>query len=127
MSAEDDAIGPDGTVRLRRYLPIADTHWFSALCPGCGRTAPVGVRGAIEAAGSGDATVGQLARRLRCAACGGRRIGVVVVTDSRPPWVRERDGVDPRARAAFGPPPGAPEAPGAAGLDPVPGAGRGAT
>jgi hypothetical protein len=29
-----DAIGPDGTVRLRCYLPSADTVWFSAGCDG---------------------------------------------------------------------------------------------
>ena len=28
--ADPDDIGPDGTVRLRCYLPSADTVWFSA-------------------------------------------------------------------------------------------------
>jgi hypothetical protein len=27
---DPDAIGPDGTVRLRCYLPLAASHWFSA-------------------------------------------------------------------------------------------------
>jgi hypothetical protein len=46
--ADPDAIGPDGTLRLRRYLPLANSHWFS-------------VAAAIRIMGSGDATVKQLA------------------------------------------------------------------
>ena len=37
--ADPDAIGPDGTVRLRCYIPMADSVWFSAGClgsTGCG-------------------------------------------------------------------------------------------
>ena len=30
LMSNPDAVGPDGTVRLRCYLPLADTHWFSA-------------------------------------------------------------------------------------------------
>jgi hypothetical protein len=33
-AADPDAIGPDGTVRLRCYLPSADTVWLSAGCEG---------------------------------------------------------------------------------------------
>ena len=31
---DPDAIGPDGTVRLRCYLPLTDSLWFSAGCQG---------------------------------------------------------------------------------------------
>jgi hypothetical protein len=31
---DPDALGPDGTVRLRCYLPSADTVWFWAGCDG---------------------------------------------------------------------------------------------
>jgi hypothetical protein len=56
MSGTDD-IGPDGSVRLRCYLPPADTIWFSAGCDGlagCGHSAPIGIRGAIRLMVSGD-------------------------------------------------------------------------
>jgi hypothetical protein len=53
---DPDAIGPDGTVRLRFYLAHANAHWFAAGCTECGRQAPIGVRPAIELMGSGDAT-----------------------------------------------------------------------
>jgi hypothetical protein len=78
VSADPGAIGPDGTVRLRCYLPHANFHWFSAGCPDCGHDTPIGVRPAIEMTGSGDATVGQLKRRLRCTGCGGRRVLVQI-------------------------------------------------
>ena len=71
MSASDsigvsnsDTVGPDGTVRLRRYLPLADRHWFSAECEdqeGCGHAMPIGIAAAIVLTGSDDATVRQLA------------------------------------------------------------------
>jgi hypothetical protein len=32
--ADPDAIGPDGTVRLRCYLPSANSVWLSAGCDG---------------------------------------------------------------------------------------------
>ena len=32
--ADPDDIGPDGTVRLRCYLPMANSVWFSACCDG---------------------------------------------------------------------------------------------
>jgi hypothetical protein len=63
-----DAIGPDGTVRLRCYLPSADTVWLSAGCDGlasCGHAAPISIRAAVRLMGP-DAMVRQLARRLRC-------------------------------------------------------------
>ena len=50
---DPDAIGPDGTVRLRCYLPSADTVWLSASCDGpasCGHVAPIGIQAAIRAA-----------------------------------------------------------------------------
>ena len=34
VTDDPDAIGPDGRVRLRCYLPSADTVWFSAGCDG---------------------------------------------------------------------------------------------
>ena len=87
MTAADlDDIGPDGTVRLRCYLPSADTVWFSAGCQGrqgCGHSAPIGVRAALRIMGSGEATVGELERRLRCSQCGNRQIGVMVQPDTR--------------------------------------------
>jgi hypothetical protein len=65
---DPDDIGPDGTVRLRCYLSSADTVWFSAGCDGlasCGHAAPISVRAAVRIMGSGEATVGDLAWRLR--------------------------------------------------------------
>jgi hypothetical protein len=97
-----DGFGPDGTVRLRCYLPHADTTWLSLGCGGahgCHRIAHLGIAEAIRLMGSGDATVGQLARRLRCAACGGRQVYVQIATDPRPPEVREREGPRPETRA----------------------------
>ena len=62
---DPDAIGPDGTVRLRCYLPMANSLWFFAGCQGrqgCGHSAPIGVRAALRIMGSGEATVGELNR-----------------------------------------------------------------
>jgi hypothetical protein len=100
-----DDTGPDGTVRLRAYLPLAATTWLSASCAGlwgCGRIVPVSIGAAIEVMGSADATVGELARRLRCRACGGREVRVQVATDPRPAEVHEREGVLREARARVG-------------------------
>jgi hypothetical protein len=50
-----DAIGSDGTVRLRCYLPLANSLWFFAGCQGrkgCGHVAPISVRAAIQIMGS---------------------------------------------------------------------------
>jgi hypothetical protein len=99
VTGDPDVIGPDGTVRLRRYLPHERMHWFSAGCTDCGHVAPIGVRPAIEIMGSGDATVGQLERRLRCSRCGGRRVGITIASDHRPPKVIKRDGPPPQTRA----------------------------
>ena len=99
--SEADAIGPDGTVRLRCYLPLANSLWFFAGCQGrqgCGHVAPISVRAAIQIMGSGEATVGQLKQRLRCSRCGSRKVGVVVRSDVRPVWVRERDGPAPETQ-----------------------------
>jgi hypothetical protein len=57
-----EAIGPDGTLRLRCYPPSANSVWFSAGCDdlaGCGHTAPIGIRAAIRFMGP-EATVRQL-------------------------------------------------------------------
>jgi hypothetical protein len=70
-----DAIGPDGTVRLRFYLAHANVHRFAAGCTACGHQAPIGARPAIGLMGSGEATVGQLERRLRCTGEGRARLG----------------------------------------------------
>ena len=50
--ADADAIGPDGTVRLRCYLPSANSLWFAAGCQGCSHSAPIGIRAAIALMGS---------------------------------------------------------------------------
>ena len=100
---DPNAIGPDGTVRLRCYLPSADTVWFSAGCQGlasCGHSAPMGIRAAIRLMGP-DATVRQLARRLRCSRCGNRRVGVTVHPDVRPAEAQAREGPRPETRAGL--------------------------
>jgi hypothetical protein len=77
-----DAIGPDGTVRLRCYLSLENSLWFAAGChgrQGCGHSAPIGIRAAIRFVGP-EATVGELARRLLGSQCGNRQVGVVVET-----------------------------------------------
>ena len=79
VDPDPDAIGPDGRVQLRCYLPLADTPWFSAGCSGwdsCGHLAQISVPEAVRLMGSGEATVGQLKQRLRCSRCGSRRVGV---------------------------------------------------
>jgi hypothetical protein len=58
MTDDPDAIGPDGTVRLRCYLRHENIHWFAAGCTDCGHQAAIGVRPAIEIMGSGEATAG---------------------------------------------------------------------
>ena len=73
MTGDPDAIGEDGTVRLRAYAKSADWLWFSCVCSGCSRAVPIGVRPAIALLG-GEATVGELTTRLRCTGCGGRRV-----------------------------------------------------
>jgi hypothetical protein len=42
--SDPDAIGPDGTVRLRCYLPHENIHWFAAGCTDCGHQAAIGAR-----------------------------------------------------------------------------------
>jgi hypothetical protein len=77
---DPDAIGPDGRVRLRCYLPSANSVWFSAGCEGlagCGHVAPIGIRAAIRLRGP-EATVRQLERRLRYSRCGNRRVSIVI-------------------------------------------------
>ena len=109
--ADLDLIGPDGTVRLRGYLSMQDSAWFTAHCggpEGCFHAAPISIRAAIRFMGTAEATVRQLERRLRCSRCSGRRVSIVVAPDTRPPMVRERDGPRPETRAGLpeGEPPG---------------------
>ena len=102
-SADPDEIGPDGRVRLRCYLPQADTVWFSAGCDGlagCGHVAPIGIRPAIRLMGP-EATVRQLKRRLRCSRCGNRQVGVTVHPDTRSHEICESDGPRPETRAGL--------------------------
>ena len=101
----DNDIGPDGRVSLRACLPHADTTWLCASCcglRGCRRIVPIGIPEATRLMGSAEATVGELERRLRCAACGGREVRVQIATDPRPAEVRKRDGLLPQARARLG-------------------------
>jgi hypothetical protein len=101
-----NAIGPDGTVRLRCYLPSADVVWFFARCQGrksCGYSAPISVRAAIRVMGSGEATIGELKQRLRCNhQCGNRQISVTVQPDRRTAEVIERCGPASETLAGLG-------------------------
>jgi hypothetical protein len=102
ISADD--IGPDSRVRLRSFLPYADTLWFFASCQGqkgCGRAMPIGVRAAIGFMESANATVGQLERRLKCSRCGNRQIGITVQPDTRTAGAIERNGPAPETRAGL--------------------------
>jgi hypothetical protein len=98
MTDDPDAIGDDGTVRLRRYVRLADTHWLVGICSDCSRLAPIGIRPAIAMLG-GEATVGELAWRLRCMGCGGRRVLIQIAADPRPAETQRRDGPRPETRA----------------------------
>ena len=100
--ADPDAIDPDGRVRLRSYLPLANSLWFFASCQGpkgCGHVAPISVHGAIWFMGSGEATVGELERRLKCRQCGNRQIGVTAQPDTRTAEAIERNGPAAETRA----------------------------
>jgi hypothetical protein len=102
VTDDPDAIGPDGTVRLRCYLPLAGSLWFSAFCDGraaCGHVAPISVPAAVQLMGSGEATVGDLERRLRCSRCGNRQVSIVIQPDTRSTATREREGPLPETRA----------------------------
>jgi hypothetical protein len=81
---DPDPIGPDGTVRLRCYLPHAHIHWLSLGCGRCGRERPLSFPAAIAIMGSGEATIGELVRRLKCRECGGR-VEAVIAADERVP------------------------------------------
>jgi hypothetical protein len=103
VTADPNAIGPDGTVLLRCYLPSANSLWFAAGCQGrqgCGHSAPIGIRAAIALMGP-EATVGDLERRMRCSRCGNRQVGVTVHPDTRPHETQERDGPAPETRAGL--------------------------
>jgi hypothetical protein len=86
-----DALGPDGSVRLHRYLPLATSLYFAGSCPTCGRVVTVGVEAAIELMGSGEATIGEVSARLRCRPCGGR-VDLAVCPDTRSVDTQKRDG-----------------------------------
>ena len=99
--ADPDDIGPDGRVRLRAHLPSANSLWFFAGCQGptgCGHVAPIGVRAALRIMGSGEATVGELGRRLQCSHYSNRQIGVTVQPDTRTAEAIERDGPAPETQ-----------------------------
>lgn len=99
--ADPNAIGSDGTVRLRCFLPMEKSLWFFANCQGrqgCGHVAPIGVRAALRIMGSGEASVGELGRRLQCSRCGNRQIGVTVQPDTRTAEAIERDGPAPETQ-----------------------------
>jgi hypothetical protein len=100
---DPDAIGPDGTVRLRCYLPLAERLWLSAGCKGagCSLITPVSIRAAIELMGSSEATVGEFARRLRCSQCGCREVGVVIQPETRSTAAQKDAGPAPAARAGL--------------------------
>ena len=105
VTANPDDIGPDGTVRLRCYLPMANSLWFFAGCQdrqGCGHVAPIGIQAAIQTMGSGEATLGQIEQRLRCSRCGSRQVGIVVQPDTRTAEAIERGGPAPETRAGLG-------------------------
>jgi hypothetical protein len=84
-------LGPDGSVRLRAYLPLVNSHWFSGHCRGCGRGVTVGVEAAIALMGTGMETVGGLSRRLTCLACS-CRVSLVVAPDTRPAEAVAQEG-----------------------------------
>ena len=84
-------------MRLRCYLAMADSGWFSA---GCGHVAPIGIRAAVRWMGPA-ATVRQLGLRLWCSRCGNRRVSIVLQPDTRPAWLREREGPRPETRAGL--------------------------
>jgi hypothetical protein len=48
-----------------------------------------------------EATVRQLAKRLRCSRCGGRQVSIVVQPDTRPPTIRESEGPRPETQAGL--------------------------
>lgn len=94
-------IGPDGTVYLRAYLPVAHIHWFSIGCNACQHMGDLSVPAAIRLMGSADATTGEVLRRLRCSACGAPAGWMHVAVDPRTPEVREREGPHPGTRAGL--------------------------
>jgi hypothetical protein len=99
--ADPDAIGPDDMVRLRCYLSMAHKVWFPAGYDGltsCGHVTPISVRAAIQIMGP-EATMRQLARRLRCS---NRQVGVTVNPDVRPAEIQASEGPRPETRAGLG-------------------------
>jgi hypothetical protein len=104
VTDDPDAIGPDGTVRLRCYLPLAERLCLSAGCKGragCGHVARVSIRAAIGFMGSGEATVGEFARHLRCSQCGNREVDVVIQPETRSAAAQKYEGPATAARAGL--------------------------
>jgi hypothetical protein len=64
-------------------------------------SAPISVHAAIRLLGSGEATVGELERRLRCSGCGNRQVGVMVRPDTRAAEAIERNGSAPETQAGL--------------------------
>ena len=93
-----DDIGPDGAVRLRCYLPLADRAWLSGTCRGCGRGITAGFQAATDLMGSAEATIGAFQRRLRCRQCGERQVSFLISPDTRPADVRLADGPLPQTQ-----------------------------
>ncbi|MBL6082686.1 hypothetical protein JMJ56_32500 [Belnapia sp. T18] len=87
---DPDPIGPDGTVRLRCYLPHIHIHYFSGTCRQCQRRVMIGIELAIQMMGSSAATAGELEQRLKCR-CGGR-VSLSLAVDDRSPETVERKG-----------------------------------
>ncbi len=93
--------GDDGSLMLAAYEGWhADAYWLTFGCGGlhgCQRLVDLGIRPAIARFGR-TMTVRGIARRLRCASCGGRTIGVQITADTRGSFTRERDGPAPETR-----------------------------
>jgi hypothetical protein len=88
-----DSVGEDGYVRLRVY--DATSTYLSVTCRGCGRLSTLSITKAIRLTSS-DRTVGQLAKRLRCDACGQQKALLNIAVDVRPHDLREREGPLPQ-------------------------------
>jgi hypothetical protein len=61
----------------------------------------MGIRAAIRLIGSGEATVRQLSRHLRCSRCGNRQVGIVLQPDTRPAEIQANEGPRPETQAGL--------------------------
>lgn len=95
-------LGEDGSLMLAAYEGWhADAYWLTFSCAGehgCHRLVDLGFRPAIARFGR-SMTIRGIARRLRCSACGGRKVVAQVSADCRGASIRERDGPAPETRA----------------------------